>query len=198
MKQEERREQTTRLLLQTTKKLILEKGCASLTLKDIMERSELSKGAIFHYVKSKDELFAWVLQERLEETNKRFMNEVGQEKRAFDGPMDSIAANFHTLEDPEDVTNKVFVYLLGKEEEPAVRQALNQFYERSVLLARGWIAAGQEHGVIPETVNADSTAEMFVLISFGLRIRSTFSILSASFTAKQFTSFITGSLHSTP
>ncbi|WP_308634879.1 TetR/AcrR family transcriptional regulator [Paenibacillus silvisoli] len=196
MKQEERREQTTRLLLQTTKQLIREKGCASLTLKDIMERAELSKGAIFHYVKSKDELFAWVLGERLEETNQRFMDEVGQAERNFEGPMGSIAENFHTLEDAEDVTNKVFVYLLGKEEEPAVAEALNRFYERSVQLSRGWIEAGQRHGVIPETVDADRTAELFVLISFGLRVRSSFSLLDASFTAKQFTAFIADLLRS--
>ncbi|WP_244226785.1 TetR/AcrR family transcriptional regulator [Paenibacillus protaetiae] len=75
---EERREQTTRPLLDSIKELIREKGCHSITMKDIMEKSGLSKGVIFHYVKSKDEIFAWMLQERLEETNDHFMNAVEQ------------------------------------------------------------------------------------------------------------------------
>lgn len=91
MKQEERRQQTIRLLLDTTKGLIQEKGCHSITLKDIMDKSGLSKGAIFHYVKSKDEIFVWVLQERLEETNERFMNEVEQGRQTFDEPMQKIS-----------------------------------------------------------------------------------------------------------
>lgn len=31
-----------------------------------------------HYVESKDEIFAWLLQKRLEKTNIRFMDEVKQ------------------------------------------------------------------------------------------------------------------------
>ena len=66
MKQEERRKQTIRLLLDATKELIREKGGHSITMKDIMDQSGLSKGSIFHYVKSEDEIFVWVLQDRLE------------------------------------------------------------------------------------------------------------------------------------
>nr|WP_240547822.1 TetR/AcrR family transcriptional regulator [Paenibacillus lignilyticus] len=184
-------------MLEATKSLVREKGCSSLTLKDIMERSELSKGAIFHYVKSKDELFAWVLLERLEETNNRFMSEVGRKGGEFEGPMGSIAGSLNSLEESDDVTNKVFVYLLGKEEEPAVAEALNQFYERSVQLSRSWITAGQQRGVIPAAIDADRTAELFVLISLGLRVRSSFSIVNSQFTAAQFVQLITGMLKPT-
>lgn len=188
MKQEERRQLTIRQLLDATKELIREKGCHSVTMKDIMEQSELSKGAIFHYVKSKDEIFAWVLQERLDEINERFMNEVEQGGGTFDGPMQKIASSLPALEDAQDVTNKVLMYLLGKESEPAVAEALKQFYERSVQLSRQWIATGQRHGVIPESVDAELTAEMFVLLSLGLRVRSSLTTAPASFNARHFSS----------
>lgn len=58
MKQEERRQQTIRRLLDTTKALIEDVGCKSLTMKDIVDRSCLFKGAIFHYVKSKNEFLS--------------------------------------------------------------------------------------------------------------------------------------------
>lgn len=194
MKQEERRSQTTRRILEATKELICEKGCHSITMKDIMDKSQLSKGAIFHYVKSKDEIFALVLQERLEETNQRFMDEVEVNEKTFAGPMRKIMHSLHILEAPNEVTNLVLIYLLGKENEPAVADVLQRFYERSVQYSRTWIVTGQEHGVIPKTLNADKTAEMFVLISIGLRVRSSFPAISAAFTSTDFSDLIVNQL----
>ena len=47
MKQEERREQTKRILLEATEELIREQGASRTTLNDIMKRSGLSKGLFF-------------------------------------------------------------------------------------------------------------------------------------------------------
>ncbi|WP_410511972.1 TetR/AcrR family transcriptional regulator [Paenibacillus sp. BR2-3] len=196
MKQEERRQQTTQLLLDSTKELIREKGCHSVTMKDIMDKSGLSKGAIFHYVKSKDEIFAWVLQERLEETNEGFMNEVEQGGKTFDGPMQKIIDSLPVLEDAQDVTNKVLMYLLGKEDQPMVAEALKQYYEQSVHLSKQWILTGQRHGVIPESVDMDKTAEMFVLLSLGLRVRSSIPFALASFNTQDYSSFMVNILKS--
>ncbi|WP_169085057.1 TetR/AcrR family transcriptional regulator [Paenibacillus sp. PL91] len=194
MKQEERRAQTIRQLLEATKELLAEKGCHAVTMKDIMDKSELSKGAIFHYVKSKNEIFAWVLQEQLEETNKQFMNEVEQVPKTFDGPMQKISENLVKLEDEHDVTNKVLMYLFGKQDEPAVAEVLKNFYERSVYLSKQWIMSGQQHGVIFESVDAAKTAEMFVLLALGLRVRSSFPITSIACTAQDLSALMVGML----
>lgn len=194
MKNEERREQTTRQLLNATKSLIREKGCHAITMQDIMNESGLSKGAIFHYVKSKDEIFAWVLQESLEETNELFNDQVKREPKTFDGPMQAIARSLTALENPQDVTNKVFVYLIGKEDNPAVAEVLHRFYDRAVTLSRNWIAAGQRHGVIPESVDTAKTSELFVLLSLGLRVRSTVSEPGDTFTARDLSAFMTSIL----
>jgi len=190
LKNELRRKQTTRKLLDAAIALIREKGCHEITMKDIMEKSELSKGAIFHYVKSKDEIFAWVLQEQLEETNRQFMAEVQSGEKTFDGPMQKIADNLAKLEDGNDVTNKIVIYLLGKENDPAVAEALKHFYERAVYLAKQWIRIGQQHGVIRDSVHLDKTAEMFVLLAFGLRVRSSIPDIHVSFTAQEVSSFM--------
>jgi len=190
LKQEERREQTIRQLLQATKELLLHRGCHAITLKDIMEQSALSKGAIFHYVKSKDEIFAWVLQERLEETNQRFMEEVKASPANFDGPMHVIARNLSALEDKEDLTNKVLMYLLGKEDEPAIAEVLRHYYERSVGFSKQWIVSGQQHGVILSSVNPDKTAEMFVLLSLGLRVRTSLPTQRFSCSAEDLSVFM--------
>lgn len=194
MKNEDRRKQTIRQILDATKELLREKNCHTITMKDIMEKSELSKGAIFHYVKNKDEIFAWVLQDRLEEINEQFMKEVEQGEKTFDGPMLTITSNLAALENANEVTNKVLMYLLGREDEPAVAEVLHRFYQRSVHLAKQWIVIGQQHGVIQESVDSERTAEMFVLLSFGLRVRSSFLKVPVSYTAQDLSSFMAATL----
>ncbi|MDF2836095.1 MAG: TetR family transcriptional regulator [Paenibacillus sp.] len=196
MKQEERRQQTIRQLLHSTKELIREKGCHSVTMNDIMDKSGLSKGAIFHYVKSKDEIFAWILQEQVKGTNERFLNEIARGNTTFEGPMKTIAEGLHALEDAQDETNKVLVYLIGREDQPEVAAALRQFHELSVQMSKQWIMSGQRHGVIRETIDAEKTAEMFVLLSLGLRVRSSFPTVSTSFHANEYASFIASILKS--
>ncbi len=195
LKQEERRQQTIRRLMDTTKELIKEMGCHSIRMQDIVDRSGLSKGAIFHYVKSKNEIFVWVLQERLEETNDSFMNEIDQGRRTFDAPMQKIKESIMAYENPDDATNQVLLYLLGKEEDPMVAEALKQYYDRSVYLSRMWIESGQKHGVIPETVQAERTADMFTLMTLGLRIRSSIPQARAIFKAQDLSEFISGILN---
>ncbi|ANE46880.1 TetR family transcriptional regulator [Paenibacillus swuensis] len=194
MKQEERRQQTIQQLLDATKRLVHEIGCQSITMNHIIEKSGLSKGAIFHYVKSKDEIFAWVLQEGVEKTNLRFIDEVEKGKRDFEGPMRKIAEAFSALDQADDMTNKVFVYLLGKEHDPAIAQVLQQFHDRSVALARNWIETGQRSGVIPVTMDVNRTAEMFVVLSLGLRARSSIPGVTPAFTAQDFTKFVVQTL----
>lgn len=199
MKNIERRKQTIRQLLDATKELLRKKSCHAITLKEIMEQSQLSKGAIFHYVKSKDEIFVRVLEERLEAVNEHFNEEVAKSMdksmdKTFDGPMLAISRSLAGLEDSHEATSKVLLYLLGKENEPAVAEALKHFHERSVSVSKRWIMTGQEHGVIKESVNPDDTAELFVLLSLGLRVRSSIPADSDSFTAKGVSDFMAGIL----
>lgn len=58
-------EQTKQYLLSATKELIRDIGCSKLTFKNIMERTNLSKGAIYHHVKNKNQLLALVLLEKI-------------------------------------------------------------------------------------------------------------------------------------
>lgn len=56
---------TLRAVLETTEQLAAEIGCQNTTLQEIIKRSGMSKGAIYHYVQSKDELFGLILEEHM-------------------------------------------------------------------------------------------------------------------------------------
>lgn len=197
MSRDMRREQTRERLLAATEALIREKGCAQLTLRDIMEVTGLSKGGIFHHVKSKDELLGRVLKERLEALNRRF-SEAAERERSFEAPLREIAAGLPLLTDPDDAANRVYMYLLGKSSQPEVREVLLRFYEQVRRISEEWIAAGQKAGVIPDAVNAGKTADLFVLISMGLRMRSLLSPQydDRMFDAEDYASFIASRLQS--
>lgn len=186
MDRETKRRKTKKLLLEETKDLVQEKGCNHMTLNDIIKRTGLSKGAIYHYVKSKDELLALVLQERMEEINDLFFAEVNQGKREFEGPLKEIAKKLPSLQNPHEATNRIFLYLISKNDQPAVGEIINKFYDQAMQLSKQWITAGQDAGVIPLTVNADKTAELFILISYGFRMRSSISDNSHAFSADDF------------
>ncbi|MCF6409657.1 TetR/AcrR family transcriptional regulator [Alkalihalobacillus sp. EGI L200015] len=157
-----------------------------MTLNDIIKRTGLSKGGIYHYVKSKDELLAFVLQERMEEINDRFFAEVNQGKKEFEGPLKEIVKKLPSLQDPHDPTNRILLYLLAKNDQPAVSEIINKFYDQAVQLSKKWITAGQHAGVIPLSVNADKTAELFILISYGFRVRSSLSNDDHAFSTDDF------------
>ncbi len=176
MKNEERRQLSQQKLLQAARELLREKNVHAITMNDLMERSGLSKGAIFHYVRSRDEIFIWLLNERLESVDAEFEHEVEQQQEPdFYRPMDAIIKRMMELIDPQEMTNRVFLYLLGKEEDPLIRQALQDFQRQSVQYAERWIVRGQERSVIPATVDARFVAEYFTLIQFGLRVSHSFA-----------------------
>ncbi|PTM59397.1 TetR/AcrR family transcriptional regulator [Desmospora activa] len=160
------------ILLETTEALIREKGCQQTTLKEIMESSGLSKGAIYHYVKSKDELFGLVLKERLAKVNQRFQEAVNTDSPDLETPLAAIVQGMTHVDNPEDVTNRIFIYLLGKNEDPTVEALLKEGYRIAEENAVDWIEAGQENGVISKEIDAKKTAHLFIVLSYGLRVRA--------------------------
>lgn len=171
MKREWKREQTLRLLLDTTSRLVEEKGCVKTTMSEIMRHSGLSKGAIFHYVKSKDELLSMVLEQQMAETDRRFREAIEKGGPTFEGPMGEIASGLPAVAE-NNVANRIFRYLLGRSDEPEVGELVARFYDKTVRTSVSWIEAGQTHGVIPASIDARRAAETFVLLSNGLRMRS--------------------------
>lgn len=71
-----------------------------------------------------------------------------------------------------------------------VAEALNSYYNRPAHLSKMWIETGQKHGVIPETVDAEKTGDMFTLMTFGLRIRSGIPQAQGAFKAQDLSEFI--------
>src|SRR5699024_602179 len=165
-------EQTKQYLLSATKELIRDIGCSKLTFKNIMERTNLSKGAIYHHVKNKNQLLALVLLERNKEINSKFYSKVDYNKPNLDGPLEEILTSIHPLSDPAEVSNQIFFYLISQSHDPEVAGVLQQLYEQSYGLSKTWIKEGQENHVISKEIDADSASELFTMLTYGFRVKS--------------------------
>jgi AcrR family transcriptional regulator len=165
-------------ILSVTEELILEKGCRNTTLKDIIERSGLSKGAIYHYVASKDELYGLILKTKIEQVNEKFNQLISQSKGdAPDSGRFGVATQFfHSRQNPNDAGNLIFVYLLSQDDEK-VKSILRSVYQYSKATGVQWIEMGQKNGVIPPTIDAKKMSALFMTFSYGLRVTQ---ILSSS------------------
>lgn len=161
-----------RHILVTTEQLIQEKGCKKTTLQDIIRNSGLSKGAIYHYVRSKDELFGLILQIKMKHIDDNFHEETEEENVGLEEPLRAIAKGMKYLIDEKDVTNVIFIYLLGRKEEPTIAEILADIHEHSIHMSISWIEVGQRAGVIRGELDAKKTAMMFMTFSYGLRVRA--------------------------
>jgi len=160
-------------ILDTTELLINEKGCRKTTLQDIIERSGLSKGAIYHYVSGKDELFGLVLKSKMEQMNNHF-NDVVKNTPPKDAvlPIQFIAEGMAAQTEGQDISSKIMTYLLGRIDNPKVESILKEMYGFSLKTARSWIEIGQKAGAIPEGINAEKMASLFMVFNYGLRVQN--------------------------
>lgn len=161
------------LILDTAERLIQEKGCRQTTLQDIIDRSGLSKGAIYHYVSGKDELFGLVLKARVEQINTKFNKAVAEPgDGGLAAPLQTIAEGMAGVSGQQDVTNKIFIYLLGQMDNPKVAELVRGIYRYSIDTAARWVAVGQESGVIPPSVDGSKIAQTFITMMYGQRVQN--------------------------
>lgn len=184
---------TLRLLLATTEKLIKKKGCSQITMQDIIEHSGISKGGIYHYVESKDELFSMVLQTHLERIRTQFLELLEREDLEEKDWFEVLINRFYRF-DEDSISSHILLYLLSKRDDLSVRQAIRSYYRQVVQTTLIWIEAGQKAGCFSTIVDAKKMADLFVLISLGFHIRSVIPSETGYFTNVDFFKLMRGIL----
>jgi AcrR family transcriptional regulator len=186
---------TLQTIMDTAEALIKDKGCRQTTLQDIIRETGLSKGAIYHYVSSKDELFGLVLKSRVEQMNAQFTEVVNRPQTSgLDDPLQLIAEGMVRTANHQDVTNLIFVYLLGQMDNPKVAEIVQEVYGYTMQTCTRWIDIGKKHGAIPAEVKSNATAEMLVMMMYGLRVRNTITQQLSRYTTQDLAAFMKRSL----
>lgn len=162
------------MIMDVTEALIKEKGCRQTTLQDIIARTGLSKGAIYHYVTGKDELLGLVLKARVEQMNAKFNEAVDHPgTNGLENPLQAIAGGIAQTSHYEDASNKIFVYLLSQMDNPKVSAIMKDVYQFTLDTCTQWIEIGQRHRVIPAGLDKAKAADSMILFMYAARVRNT-------------------------
>ncbi|TXK84456.1 TetR/AcrR family transcriptional regulator [Paenibacillus sp. N3.4] len=174
------------IILEATEELIREKGCRQTTLQDIISETGLSKGAIYHYVSGKDELFGLLMKSRIEQVNARFKAVVSdQHASGLRNPLQLIAEAMVQTSHHADVTNKIFIYLLSQMDNTKVSAIVQGVYYYTLETCIRWICEGQEAGVIPAQADNRKIATAMLSFMYGLRVQHTIRQDIGSMTAEE-------------
>lgn len=76
--------QKKKFIVETARKVFIEKGFKKVTMKDIVEACEISRGGLYLYFESTDQILMEVLQMEADETDDVFTEQIAREDTAAD------------------------------------------------------------------------------------------------------------------
>lgn len=142
-----------RRLLETATRLFAERGYERTSVQEIVDAAGVTKGALYHYFGSKDDLlhevYARVLRLQQERLDSFAEEDAPVERRLRAAAADVVVTSIENLDD-----TKIFfrsMHQLGPEKQKQVRAERRRYHERF----RALIEEGQREGVFSTAVPAE-------------------------------------------
>lgn len=155
----EPRSPVPRRLLTVATRLFAKKGFESTSVQEIVEAAGVTKGAMYHYFSSKDDLlyevYARVLRMQTERLEKFAAAEEPVEERVRAAAADVVVTSIANLDD-----NRIFMrsmHQLGPDKQRRVRADRRRYHERF----RSLVEEGQRTGVFRTDTPADLVVDYF-------------------------------------
>lgn len=152
-------ETVPRRLLSAATKLFADKGFDRTSVQEIVEAAGVTKGAMYHYFGSKDdllgEIYGRVLRQQTEQLEKVAATGDPVRERLYAAARDVVVSTIADLDD-----FKIFMqsmHQLGPEKEKAVRAERRRYHERF----RALIEEGQREGVFRDDEPPDIVVDFF-------------------------------------
>ena len=144
------------------------KGYHLTTVDDIVKACGLSKGAVYHYFKSKEEIFLSLLQRRSDAV----LQELAEKLSTIPSPLEKLRywiRNDSTF----DLKKKKFMYVhieswMYATDAPHVREQLKKSFDAFFQLTEDIIREGQQLGEIKEDIDPYRAASMFWSLHDGI------------------------------
>ena len=141
-KAEKRREQILRAAFQA----VSDKGFHSVTLQDIADYADVSKGVTSYYFQNKEDVFGHLLEWVTEKIYRNENEAIGKEHSAIDKLRAYVNAAFTNPSDNRKFYRVYLEFLAQANHNEHFRQTNNQFYENCWSIGRQIIKQGQEEG----------------------------------------------------
>lgn len=161
--------QKKRFILETARKVFMEKGYKNVTMKDIVEACEISRGGLYLYFGSTAEIFMEVLRMETEEADDVFSDSIKEDATIAD-----ILALFlkeqkkELLRKKNNLTVATYEYYFG-ENVPKKDNLLKKQFDSAVKIIEKLIEAGVENGEF-YCDDCRGTARNIMFVLEGLKI----------------------------
>lgn len=174
---EEYKEKKRQEILHSAHACFAKKGFEASTVDDIVAHSGISKGAIYNYFKSKDEIYLALMDGQTNESGTKFTKAISKRETALDKLNYLIDAYLNN--DPNDEENKDhalvhFEFRLYSTRKPDLKKALTERYKSFfVNLLVGIIKEGQSTGEFKKEIVPVMYADIFWAMVNGVTLQAT-------------------------
>ena len=188
---EEYKEEKKKEIIQAAATVFGENGFYSTTMDDLVKASGMSKGAIYHYFKSKEEVYDHMLQQQVEQTISVLADKFSHVHSSIEKMevlFDLYTSN-EWLEEPKinSVRNQLEHWIAGSREVDRMKYERHSevFYD----LIRSILIEGQNSGEVSRELNALHAAKLFWSMIDGMLLHASvlpsFSYLQIVSTSKE-------------
>jgi AcrR family transcriptional regulator len=174
---DEYKEKKRQEILHSAHACFAKKGYEASTVDDIVTHSGISKGAIYNYFKSKDEIYLALMEGQTNETGSKFTKVISELPTAIEKLHYLIEA--YVLNDPNDEHNQAyalvhFEFRLYSTRKPMLMKALTERYkEFFVAMLVKVIEEGQISGEFNKQIEPELYADIFWAMINGATLQST-------------------------
>jgi TetR/AcrR family transcriptional regulator, transcriptional repressor of aconitase len=170
---ESHKEQRKRSILDAAKKIFLKKGYESFVMQDVIDAVDLSRGGVYSYFSSKDDLFLSLL----EDTNEKYSKET-KEIATRPSIWKSLVEEFEeykTAEDTEEKFSAVQIeYFLINRLLPEKATYMKERYEFAIEQLLYLFKEGVKKGEFDPIYPLDTIARYFITFNDGINIATIF------------------------
>ena len=167
--------QKRKYILDTARKVFVEKGYKSVTMKDIVEACDISRGGLYLYFDSTEQILLEILQMEAEETDDVFTQKITQEDTAADILTLFLKEQKKELLQKNNLTMAVYEYFFARETTDKNNMLRRQF-EAGVRVIEKLIEAGIASGEF-YCENPKGAASNMMYVLEGMKINAqTFGI----------------------
>jgi len=165
-------ERSRTLILAAATHLLAQKGFGAVTLQEILDAAEVTKGRFFHYFSSKEDLFETVLREAV---NQREFLKFRDLVKAMPRKSSAVSKLTHLIDQiigwqkdglPESMRLCVFATFFFSRTAPEIRQVANLLTDNQRVLEQ-LIKKAQREGSLPNSIHPAVFSLLFASVSVG-------------------------------
>lgn len=165
----EKSAQKKKFILETARKVFVEKGYQKVTMKDIVEACDISRGGLYLYFENTSDIFREVMRMESEEADDVFSNSIKEDATASDILVLFLQEQKKELLQKKDTLSRA-IYEYYFESQPEKNNVLKKQFDSAAKVIEKLIEIGVENGEFYETVDCKEAARNIMFVIEGLKI----------------------------